>query len=255
LNGVVESSTILGRAMAVGNWHKRQEALRACCDDALDDPTGQNCRAFVRELVDLAVSLDGLPPSTFDVFRQLRDRPQLAPYLLFFAGPGELEQVLRLADGLPFAWYLVPRRFWYEAASAQADYLFARVPDEHALVASAIREAREAIAAFDPVLAPLLVLEAPPETLDGAANDFLVRSVDRIEGGRWSPFRPARQDLLPQWTYLERYWRALDAPIAAALAALEIIDLDEAEIACVKDVARRHPRWFREGFAAKIREK
>ncbi len=246
---------VLGAAMLVPEFHGRQRSLLEAFDLALADPEGSKVRELARELVDLALSLDGLPPATFDALRLVGERPRLACAMVFGARRTELEPLLRLAEGLPFAWWLFPVECWRDAARAQVDYLFSKVPDEPALIAAAMREACSAICELEPALRP--VLEYPgtdSRPLQQAANDFLVRSVDRIESGRWSPFRPGLASDLPAWTFSNRYWRALDAPVAAALAASGRGSLDEAQVACAKDIARRHPNWFREAYAAALRE-
>jgi hypothetical protein len=173
--------------------------------------------------------------------------------MLFQARREELESILRLAEGLPFAWWLIPHRCWYSAAEAQANYLFVRIPDEHALVAAAVSEMRAAITQLEPSLAPLLEQLVRPEAMQDAANAFLNRSGDRIDTSMANPFRPRHQKL-PDWRFDESYWRALDAPIVAAQAAGEQVELTAAELACTKDIARKHPRWFREAFVAALKE-
>lgn len=244
----------LGRAMSLADWSGRQEALRTLCDDALADPTSPSSRAFVRQVIELALSLDGLPPATFDVLQLICERPKLGALMIFLARRDEIEPLLRLEEGLPFAWCLVPRSAWYEAAAAHAEYLFERVPDEPALVAGAIGEVRTAICTHDAVLAPLLELGGATGRLQELANDFLNRSGDRIERSKTNPFRPLRDPILPRWPYLDEYRRALDAPVVAARAAQEKIALEQGELACLKDIARRHPRWFQEAFAAALKE-
>jgi hypothetical protein len=92
-------------------------------------------------------------------------------------------------------------------------------------------------------------------SLDSAVMTFFQRSHDRIDDSVPNPFRPGHDARLPRWKVEnERYWRAFDAPVIAALAASSCINLDSPELTGVKDVARRHPRWFREGFAAALKE-
>lgn len=246
-------ATALGRAMAISDWHARQAALQETCREALANPLADSSRAFVRQIIDLALSLDGLPPATFDALLLLCEQPFLAALMLFQARREELESLLRLTEGLPFAWWLVGRDNWYRAAEAQAEYLFARIPDEPGLVAAAIGETRAAIADLEPALTPLLDRVARAEPLQDAANSFLNRSGDRIDTSMPNPFRLKRQGL-PNWRFGESFWRALDAPVAAAWAARGRFELSAAELACAKDIARKHPRWFREAFVAAFKE-
>ena len=250
----VPPQTPLGRVMSLSDWNERQAALESLGDEILLDPAAHHSRAFVRQLVDLALSLKGLPPATFDALRLLCDRPLLGALMLFQARRDEIELLLRLAEGLPFAWWLIPQRAWYAAAEAQAHYLFSRIPDEPGLVAASIVEMRSDIASLEPVLSPLLEMPVHPEPLDAAANAFLNRSGDRIDTSISNPFRPRVERELPAWRFGENFWRALDAPIAAAIASNERISLTSTELACAKDVARKHPRWFREAFTAALKE-
>lgn len=244
----------LGHAMSLPDWRERQSALRQLCEHAEADPTDDGARAFIRQLIDLVLSLNGLPPVTFDVLVMACGRPAIATMMLFQAQRDELEPLLRLAEGLPFAWWLFPKLSWHAAAEAQAEYLFARIPDEPMLVAGAISETRSELASLEPILAPLLELPTRPELLDLAANSFLTRSGDRISSCNSNPFRPNLTPELPEWRYDDQFWRALDAPIAAAMAALGKVKLDEPQLTAVKDIARRHPQWFREAFAAALKE-
>lgn len=86
------------------------------------------------------------------------------------------------------------------------------------------------------------------------ANAFLNRSEDRIETIA-NPFRPAHSQAIGTWPVGGHFLRALDAPVAAALASMGRIKLDLPQIRCIKEMGRRHPRWFREGFAAALEEK
>jgi hypothetical protein len=52
----------------------------------------------------------------------------------------------------------------------------------------------------------------------------------------------------------DHFFRDLDAPVVAALAAKEAVNLNPEHVYCIKDVARRDPRYFREAFAAAFKE-
>lgn len=240
-------NTPLSKAMAVLDAEGRRAALREVVDAATEEPS--NGRAIVRAAIDLALSLRGLPPSTFDVLRLLPDRPLFATMMLFQAAPEEVEPILRLAEGLPLAWPLLSAACWRAAEEAQAAYLFEAVPDQPALVAEVIGGRRRLIADREPALAGVLHQAVGRQSLFQAANAFLNRSEDRVQSAA-NPFRPDPTGAMPEWTVDELFWRALDAPVAAAFAAAGRTALDAAEVTCVKDIARRHPRWFRDGFQA-----
>ncbi len=140
------------------------------------------------------------------------------------------------------------------AAKALCDRLNDLLPNSISLIAQHIGDRRKAIATEDPILEPLLGLSASTLSRREAAQAFLNQVSDRLEE-RASPFRPDPDQFLPQWPFDERFWRPLDAPFAAALAVKGRKLLTPAEVMCVKDVARRHPKWFREGFAAAMRDR
>ena len=240
-------STPLGKAMAVTERIGRLATLRDLCDAIVRAPL--QMRSSIREILDLALSLDGLPPSTFDIFSLLAERPLIATLMLFAARESEVETVMRLSEGLPFAWPLAPPSAWKIAAETQAETMFAAMPEAAAMIGEAIGSRRQLIAAFDPTLKPLLGLPTKIEPLREAANSFVTRSHDRIKDGMGNPFRPELEALLPIWAVSEIYWRALDAPVAAGLAAQEKIALSAEQIRCIKDIARMHPTWFAQGFA------
>ena len=245
-------ASLLGKAMAVSNRAGRLSALRTLCDEIAASP--QKMRETIREIIDLVLSLDGLPPATFDILGLIPERPQIGALILFVARQSEVEAVMRLSDGLPFAWPLIPRETWDMAAGAQAEAMFAAMPDAAAIVAEEIGTRRRQIAALDPALRPLLDLPFEVLPLLKAANDFLNRSYDQIKERAQNPFRPEHEAVLPAWALSDGFWRALDAPVAAALAAQGRISLDPALVRCIKDVARAHPVWFAQGFASALNE-
>lgn len=244
--------TRLGKAMAVEERGDRLAALNTLCDEVTASP--QEMRTTLREVLDLTLSLDGLPPATFDILSLLAERPIVGALMLFAARESEVEAVMRLSDGLPFAWSLVPREAWAAAASTQAEAMFDAMPEASAMVGAAIGARRRRIAEIDPALRPLLDLRTDVTPLRDAANAFLNRSHDRIREGVDSPFRPEHQAALPGWDKSPIFWRALDAPVAAARNVQRRLQLAPEHIRCVKDIARTYPRWFAQGFAAALKE-
>lgn len=246
-------TTPLAKAMAIGERTPRLAAICALIDKTLATPTSPESRTLIREAIDLALSLDGLPPGTFDILALMAERPLLGAVMLFQVAAPQLEVLFRLTEGLPTAWATIPARCWDQAGSALAEQLFAIAPDDPGLVGKIVSDRRKAIAEHEPALAPLLGLRPPRVPLMEAANAFLNRSGDQVRDMR-SPCRPARDRLLPDWKVGSHFWRVLDAPVVAALAAREVVRLESPEVRCIKDVARRHPRWFRQGFAAALKD-
>ncbi len=246
-------STALAKAMAITEYTQRISALKELCDELNEDAVSPASRAMVRYVIDLALSLDGLPPSTFDILLIIKDRPLLGCLMLFQALPAELDTLMRLPEGLPMAWTLIPGHYWEEAARAQAEYLFTKVPDGMALVAQMISDRRKQIAEVDPTLTALLGFKGEYRPLSELANEFINRSHDRISNTS-NPFRSKHEAALPAWVVGEHFWRALDAPVAAAKSVLGQIDLAAQDVTCIKDISRNHPRWFREAFIATLKE-
>lgn len=249
-------SAMLGEAMSISDRLQRTAALEAVGQVAEGQDEISN--DVLRSIVALATSLGGLPPSTFDVFQLVALQPLLAVRLLFEASEQELPTLLALEAGLPFAWPLIPIRYWERAAQLRFETLLAALPetisDRMALAASAIAGVRARIAALDSTLAPLLNQPRPDVSLADAAQAFMHRAHDRAEVFTLSPFRPQLTSHLPEWVFNQSYWRAMDAPCAAARAAREEVSLNPAQIRCVKDIARRHPRYFMDAYAAVLKE-
>lgn len=244
----------LARAMACEQREERQAALEELCSSIVASPSAPETRATLRSIVELALSLHGLPPSTFDILLCLVSRPELGPLLLFEAASNEMEAVIRLADALPIDWSMLAKRHWETAARAQFEVLITAMPDALPLFAEAISARRRQIAELEPTLAPQLDLPAPAVSTMDAAQALLNLSGDRIPETAPNPFRPELESLLPGWTVSEHFYRALDAPHAAALAAQEKVELDLGHVYAIKDIARQHPRYFREAYAAALRE-
>lgn len=248
--------TPLGRMMAIHVADERRVALEELCAEV--EAGGPRGNAILREIVELVVGLNGLPPATFDVLGAIAIRPLLAARLMFEAGDQEISAVGALAGGLPLAWPLIPRRLWERAAELRFEAIMEALPealaDRLTLAAGAIAAARARIAAAEPAASELLGLSNPGHSVREAAQAFMQRAYDRAETFSSSPFRPRFAGRLPAWPFSERCWRALDAPCAAALAAIETIQLDDEQLRCVKDVARRHPRYFEQAFPAMLME-
>lgn len=245
--------TALGQVMLSGS-DNRESQLAALIEETLQDPSSDVSRAVIRSIVELAVSLDGLPPSTFDVFKQLESRPLLGPLMLYGAHNGEIESVLRLANNLRMAWCLIPQRFWAQAWEVWGRHFLSVFPELPGDVAQLMTSKRQALVEHEPTLAPLLGLLAPTPALPAIANSFLNRSADRIRTDVSNPFRARFADHLPNWSFDPKFWRAADAPIVAATVARgEFADAMLAdELTAVKDIARNHPRYFSVAFASQF---
>lgn len=246
----------LGRVMASGT-SDRQANLAALIDSSLAAPSEPLSLKVFRSIIDLAVSLDGLPPATFDVLKLIEERPSLGPMLLFGAAPAQIEPLLRLSEGLRMAWSLVPSGCWMEAWQTWGHHFLDAFPESPQDVAQLMSAKRRALIAHEPVLAAHWDLAFATDELSVVANAFLNRSIDRIRSTISNPFRPRFQLCLPQWSFDPSYWRALDAPVIAALVAGGHVEepLSDPELFAIKDIARSHPRYFQAAYAAQFRAK
>jgi hypothetical protein len=242
--------------MAIPARFERMVALEALCEEA--KAPSERGGVLIRAIINLASGLGRMPPSTFDIFQLVTGRPLLAARLLFEAGGQDLPALVALDAGLPFAWPLIAKRHWEHAAELRFDALLAALPetisDRLALAAGAIATTRARIVALEPGIAPLLNQPSPDVSITQAAQTFMQRAHDRAGDFASSPFRPQLIDHLPNWVFNDRYWRALDAPCAAARAAREEISLNAPQLRCIKDIARRYPRYFLEAFTAILKE-
>lgn len=251
----IPPSTILAQAMAIPVRTERLAWMHTLADVISSDPVG--CRAIIRQILDLALSLDGLPPATFDILALIGDHPLIGAMMAFAASESELETVMGLSDALPFAWSLIPPEVWKQAETAQAEAMFKAlgpIDDASMLVAETIGRRRQQIASFDISLRPQLSLKTEPVILREAANSLITGAHEVVRAGK-SPFRPNFTKELPNWDFSASFWRALDAPVAAAMAAKGLITLQSQHIRCIKDVSRAHPEWFAQGYTAIMREK
>jgi hypothetical protein len=242
--------------MKIADRNARIDALSKLCDE-IEGNSGR-AATIIQSILALAKGLAGLPASTFDVLALIAKRSLACARLLFEVPEADLASIHGLQEGLPFAWSLIPARQWRKAAELRYESILSALPDtfpaRFELAATAIAARYQLIAAEEAAIAPLLGLAPPVSKLADVAQQFMQRSHDLADHFLASPFRPAIERRLPQWQFDSGYWRALDAPCAAALAASEAINLDQDQLRCVKDVARRHPKYFSEAFIATFKE-
>ena len=256
----------LGAAMALPGHAERQAALEALlCEASVDAPEpGDRAEAILSDIIRLATSLDGLPPSTFDTLVMLPRHPRVLARMLFSAGDEQVASLLALADGLPFAWPLLAQFHWTEAGDRLGRIILGQIPttmslvEQLSLAADIVKSRKQAIVAAGPALASLLGFATGPRreqrSLAEAMMAFMQENHDEQQGGS-SPFRPDMQASLPDIRrFDDRFWRALDAPCAAAVAARRRMSLSPLQLRCVKDIHRRFPRYFEQAFAARWRE-
>ncbi|MFZ5836357.1 MAG: STY4851/ECs_5259 family protein [Pseudomonadota bacterium] len=249
------ASDPLGRVMTIEDKYDRQRAL----DEFYASAEGENTSShrIIRSIIELSASLNGLPPSTFDVLMGLCKHPKLAARLAFFASEDEIPFVLSLSNGLPFCWFLFSKTDWDDAAKSRAQQLYSAMeslPQAPVLVADDIGAKRRVLSDTEPALTELLNLPAPRYSLKDVAQTFMNRSADRVSAFGLSPFRPGLDAVLPHWNFDESFHLILDAPCAAALAALGRFQPDDKQVRRIKAISRSHPRYFAEAFTAYYQE-
>lgn len=244
----------LGRAMAQTLELARAD-LQSLVMEIDRDPTTEDATKTVQAVMNLALSMNGLPPQTFEIFSKFESAGALAPLLLYRCEEQSLSTILELFDGLCSSWVLLPCQAWEAAFQAQGFYLVSRLDDPQWAL-TRITERQNEIAARAPQLAPLICRDFSPSTWEEIRTHFTDHTSEGIstDAGGFNPFRPAFQALLPKENFLESLMRVFDAPFAAALAAMGRITLDKVHILTVKDVERRHPAYFAKAFGHALTE-
>lgn len=212
----------------------------------------------VTPLIQLAQSLNGLPPLTFRVFELAAiDFPELFARLAFEAGDAALSAVLDLSEALPFAWPLLPRDAWDAARKARFQALDAQLAplgaESARLAWSEVYRRQGMICAAEPLLNAVFA-SAPTRPVRDIVQAFLNRSHQRIELTPRNIFREALGNALPgDYAQLNPDWQeTLDAPFAAGLAALGHWRPGRDHVGRLKTLARRFPLFFAEAFAAAL---
>ena len=244
----------LGRAMAQPLLQAREDLVRLA-EELAAEPLSSEATQTIRAVMDLALSLNGLPPQTFEIFSKFEIAGPLAPLLLYRCEEQHLSTILELFDGLCSSWSLLPIKAWDAAFQAQGNYLVSRLDDPQWALAN-ITERQNEIAARAPQLAPLICRDFSPLSWEELRNHFTSHTSEGInmDAGGFNPFRPAYSELLPRENFVEALMRVFDAPFAAALSATGRASLEKEQVLTVKDVERRHPDYFAKAFGYALSE-
>jgi hypothetical protein len=251
----------LARAMCVNSFADRESALAEITYTIHGG--GEPGYQLLRSLIELVSSLDGIPPGAFDILMKVAAEPSVAAQLALFAADTEKPAVLQLTEGLPFAWYTIPKQCWEAAAEAYIGFFEPKllpVYGEKALAEALKLAASSArtIADYQPILASQLNISCSIVTILEAAQNLIRRSADKVADTYFvSPFRPALEEQLPPCfgRFDANYLGVLDAPCAAALAALGKFEPDNDQLRRIKSVERSNPIYFAEAFSAWYQEK
>ena len=244
----------LGRAMAQPLELAREDLTRLAGDLAAD-PASSEAIQTIRAVMDLALSLNGLPPQTFEIFSKFEAAGPLAPLLLYRCEEQHLAAILELFDGLCSSWTLLPIGAWDTAFQAQFAFLISKLDDLQWALTN-IYERQNEIAARAPQLAPLICRDYSPPGWEEVRNHFTSHTSEGInmDAGGCNPFRHDFADLLRRENFVEALMRVFDAPFAAALRAFGCVVLDEEQTLTVKDVERRHPDYFAKAYGYALSE-
>lgn len=244
----------LGRAMAQP-YEMAQLDLTALLDSIQEDPHNQQAIKALSAIMELAVSLDGLPPQTFNIFKKLEYAGLISPLLLYRCEERHLTSLLELYDGLASSWTLLPKRAWEEAFEAQGQYLVAKLDDPQWALTS-ISERQSEISERMPQLAPLVCRDYIPASWEELREHFTNHTSEGIncEGNIQSPFREELGPVLPNESFVGPLMRVFDAPFAAALLARNKVTLNQLQKLTIKDVERRHPDFFSRAYGYALLE-
>lgn len=245
----------LGRAMAQP-YEMAQLDLDALLENIQQDPQSKEASKALNAVMELAVSLDGLPPQTFNIFEKFESGGLVGPLLLYRCEERHLTALLELFDGLASSWTLLPKQAWDSAFQAQGQFLVERLDDPQWAL-TIIGERQNEIAARMPQLAPLVCRDFVSSTLKELREHFTNHTSESIDsdGGSQSPFRDDWGALLPNENFAPPLMRVFDAPFAAALATREDVTLDQLQKLTIKDVERRHPDYFTRAFGFALSER
>ena len=244
---------------------ERLNAISADTDGAAED---------VEWLNKLIGSLDGLPASTFDVLAALSDAPVVLARLLLSADDAAQGGIWRLEAELPFLWAALPLTAWSAAANALGRSVMSPLLAAGWELARAAPMGKQVVDGatirtgnLDPVIGALLaaagLIPKPwsiPSIRD-AAQGYVRRTFDRGDMAIGLPkqtslFRTQELDpQLPGWfktTFDLMHLEALDAPIAAAVAAKADIKLTRTQIRRCKEAMVADPVYFAEGIMAAL---
>lgn len=244
----------LGRAMAQPLDLARLD-LQSLVDEIAGDPTTSEAIQTIQIVMKLALSLNGLPPQTFEIFGKFEHAGALAPLLLYRCEEQYLSTILELFDGLCSSWVLLPHGAWDAAFQAEGRYLVTLVDDPQWAV-TRLTERQNEIAARAPQLAPLICRDFCSASWEDVRGHFTEHTSEGIstDADGFNPFRPAFQELLPRENFLASLMRVFDAPFVAALSTMGRITLDKVQILTVKEVERRHLAYFAKAYGYALSE-
>lgn len=251
------TKNLLSSAMTLPPGRSLDTALHEVL--AMAEGPGLEADTIVLALIELTKSLRGLLPATFRVFSLLCEHPAVLARMAFRAQAEDREAVLALADALPFAWAMIPQRFW----QAEMGDAFDRNLSLLGALINAPLYAMEMVVTVRGGLCdkiPLLRTVLEPgdvSKLEEVTQRFVNRAIERIRGSSARRYRMKLGPRLPAYftgRFDERLLDTLDAPCAAALATKGEWVPDASDIRHIKAMARTHPTYFAEAFATCLKE-
>ncbi|MFJ5486144.1 STY4851/ECs_5259 family protein [Hansschlegelia beijingensis] len=112
----------LQAALLQKDFEARQTAILACLKKIGRDPADG---ASLRLLLDMAIRLNGLPPSALDALKLAPRAPAALIQILLNAGDAsDRGAIWSLQNELPFLWLALPLRAWRHAIAAAAEFQF-----------------------------------------------------------------------------------------------------------------------------------
>ena len=264
-DGLAATVVIAERSARQAAIVERLNAIAADTDGAAED---------VEWLTKLIGSLDGLPASTFDVLAALSDAPVVLARLLLSADDAAQGGIWRLEMELPFLWAALPLTAWSAAANALGHSVMSPLLAAGLELARAAPIGKQVIDGaairtgnLDPVVGAVLAasgLIPKPSSIPSihdATQGYVRRTFDRGDMAigplkRASLFRtPELDPHLPGWfkdTFDLMHLEALDAPMAAAVAAKTETKLTRTQLRRCKEAMVADPVYFAEGVMAAL---
>jgi len=192
-DGTLTNEGLCG-AIAIAKAGQRSEAIAECIEQMAGDYTHPDWKLAT----DTLQAFCHLPATTLDLWDGFAHQPRAMAMLLAVADQNNSEQVLQLAEDLPFSWELVPFGAWLAALFSVKNFVENNAPEGMAklLVESALEQKLSLMGEADPVLAKVILIlrqrlldrdepglkEAAPLVVPGIIDQLIASASGELRG-------------------------------------------------------------------------
>lgn len=271
-------------AIVLPDKRERDAAIAACITRMAVDYSHPDWPLVKQTLVAFA----HLPATTLDLWDGFARHPSAMAMLLVVADQSSYEQVLKLAEELPFNWELVSLEGWLAALSAVKDYIEHEAPEGMAqrLVESVVEQKLGLMTEADVVLQKLVLvlrqrllgisdsdlIQARSPAAANVIPDLILQEVGKLQGQQsadamWPLFdgqllselyRSGPTEFQRVYPHGAPYMKAvLHAPVAmayraCAMPAQDRLDLKRTDLYQLEKIRAFAPEWYREAFGLTV---